>query len=296
MHGAPSRGKKSRASGDGRHWLGQSTHATLGPPSLLLPSLRNMLLIASRTSLARAARLATPRSYASSAKPTYNRSSAAAPKPPKPAQDGSEKLGTTSAADLHPLPSYVEDAARPSSDASQPRVDASGNSVSAADISSRPSGPGPSSPPTDAARAAPGFAGNAGASDPSNWTSSFSGMSTQPFPKEVAEILEAPINEEDVEIKPGGILYLPEIKYRRILNRAFGPGGWGLAPRSETNVAERIVSREWALVCLGRWVEKEEQEAKADPSLISFSPSFSLPLSLSLSQIHLHSPRRARIL
>jgi hypothetical protein len=28
-----------------------------------------------------------------------------------------------------------------------------------------------------------------------------------------------------------GVIYLPEIKYRRILNRAFGPGGWGLVPR-----------------------------------------------------------------
>ena len=50
-----------------------------------------------------------------------------------------------------------------------------------------------------------------------------------------------------------GLAYLPEIKYRRILNRAFGPGGWGLAPRSETNVGPKIVSREYALVCEGRY-------------------------------------------
>jgi hypothetical protein len=49
-----------------------------------------------------------------------------------------------------------------------------------------------------------------------------------------------------------GLIYLPEIKYRRILNKAFGPGGWGLAPRTETNVGPKIVSREYALVCLGR--------------------------------------------
>lgn len=49
-----------------------------------------------------------------------------------------------------------------------------------------------------------------------------------------------------------GLCYLPEIKYRRILNRAFGPGAWGLAPRSETNVGAKVVSREYALVCLGR--------------------------------------------
>ena len=51
-----------------------------------------------------------------------------------------------------------------------------------------------------------------------------------------------------------GLLYLPEIKYRRTLNAAFGPGGWGLAPRGETNVGPKIVSREWGLVCLGRYV------------------------------------------
>jgi Mitochondrial genome maintenance MGM101 len=51
-----------------------------------------------------------------------------------------------------------------------------------------------------------------------------------------------------------GLIYLPEIKYRRILNKSFGPGGWGLAPRSETNVGPKVVSREYALVCLGRSV------------------------------------------
>ena len=51
-----------------------------------------------------------------------------------------------------------------------------------------------------------------------------------------------------------GLVYLPEIKYRRILNKAFGPGGWGLAPRSETNVGPTVVSREYALVYLGRCV------------------------------------------
>ena len=30
------------------------------------------------------------------------------------------------------------------------------------------------------------------------------------------------------------MIYLPEIKYRRILNQAFGPGGWAIMPRGET--------------------------------------------------------------
>ncbi|KAI0776167.1 mitochondrial genome maintenance MGM101 [Trametes elegans] len=100
--------------------------------------------------------------------------------------------------------------------------------------------------------------------DPSHpdWSRSYFGLSTQPFPKEVAEVLMTPLDANDVEIKPDGLVYLPEIKYRRVLNRAFGPGGWGLAPRSETNVGPKVVSREYALVCLGRLVAiaRGEQE------------------------------------
>ena len=116
-----------------------------------------------------------------------------------------------------------------------------------------------------------------------DWTRSFAGLSSSPFSKEAANVLLAPLDPLDVEIKPGeidlpadcaharadGIVYLPEIspslgsaaatsdapaEYRRILNRAFGPGGWGLAPRGPASVAGKAVSREYALVCLGRCV------------------------------------------
>ncbi|ESK94195.1 mitochondrial genome maintenance protein [Moniliophthora roreri MCA 2997] len=95
-----------------------------------------------------------------------------------------------------------------------------------------------------------------------DWSRSYSGLSERPFSKEAAEVLLAPIDPNDVEMKPDGMIYLPEIKYRRILNKAFGPGGWGLAPRTETNVGAKIVSREYALVCLGRLVAiaRGEQE------------------------------------
>ena len=85
-----------------------------------------------------------------------------------------------------------------------------------------------------------------------DWAHSFHGLSTEPFSKEAAEVLLQAIPPEDVEVKPDGIIYLPEIKYRRILNKAFGPGGWGLAPRGETIVTAKAVTREYALVVLGR--------------------------------------------
>ncbi|KAI9729705.1 MAG: hypothetical protein M1834_006656 [Cirrosporium novae-zelandiae] len=87
-----------------------------------------------------------------------------------------------------------------------------------------------------------------------DWSRSFHGLSSEPFPKEVADILLQPLAPDDVEIKPDGIVYLPEIKYRRILNKAFGPGGWGLAPRGETIVTAKAVTREYALVAHGRLV------------------------------------------
>lgn len=87
-----------------------------------------------------------------------------------------------------------------------------------------------------------------------DWTRSFHGLSAAPFPKEVADILLSETDPEEVEIKPDGIVYLPEIKYRRILNKAFGPGAWGLVPRSESIVTPKTVTREYALVCNGRCV------------------------------------------
>jgi hypothetical protein len=87
-----------------------------------------------------------------------------------------------------------------------------------------------------------------------DWTRSFHGLSSQPFSKEAADVLLAAIPFDDVEVKPDGIIYLPEIKYRRILNKAFGPGGWGLAPRGETIVTPKSITREYALVAHGRYV------------------------------------------
>ncbi|KAJ3024744.1 UNVERIFIED_CONTAM: hypothetical protein HDU68_007821 [Siphonaria sp. JEL0065] len=91
---------------------------------------------------------------------------------------------------------------------------------------------------------------------------SFDGASVEPFPKEAATVLMAAINEDDVEIKPDGLLYLPEIKYRRILNKAFGPGGWALVPRGPHTVTAKTLSREYALFCLGRFaaVARGEQD------------------------------------
>jgi len=85
-----------------------------------------------------------------------------------------------------------------------------------------------------------------------DWTRSYHGLGSTSFTPEQSTILLAPLDAEDVEVKPDGIVYLPEIKYRRILNKAFGPGGWGLAPRGESIVTGKLVTREYGLVVQGR--------------------------------------------
>jgi len=101
--------------------------------------------------------------------------------------------------------------------------------------------------------------GNGGNID---WSSSFHGLSTTPFSPETAAVLMQPLDKYDIEVKPDGIIYLPEIKYRRILNKAFGPGGWGLAPRGELVVGEKVVTREYALVVHGRFIAQARGECQ----------------------------------
>ena len=85
-----------------------------------------------------------------------------------------------------------------------------------------------------------------------DWSRSFHGLSSTAFPPEAVKILSEPIEPEDIEVKPDGLLYLPEIKYRRILNKAFGPGAWGLAPRGPTIVTAKSVTREYGMVVQSR--------------------------------------------
>lgn len=41
-----------------------------------------------------------------------------------------------------------------------------------------------------------------------NWSTSFHGLSTQPFSREISEILMQPVDVEDIEIKPGNQVML----------------------------------------------------------------------------------------
>lgn len=108
----------------------------------------------------------------------------------------------------------------------------------------------------DSSNGEPFSSGLSFATTPLNSKSVLSLLPSEPFSEEVATKLQRPIKHEDVEIKPDGTVYLPEIKYRRILNAAFGPGGWVLVPLSEPKTTGRLVEREYALFCFGKFVSQ----------------------------------------
>lgn len=93
-----------------------------------------------------------------------------------------------------------------------------------------------------------------GSTLPPQFARGFEGMATEAFPEAARKVLAEGVNPHDVEIKPDGIVFLPGVAYRRILTRAFGAGGWALAPRSPSRVMGNIVVYHGALFCLGRFV------------------------------------------
>lgn len=93
----------------------------------------------------------------------------------------------------------------------------------------------------------------------------YSGIAAEPFTAGQAAILQEPLDHEQVEIRPDGLLYLPEIRYRRILNRAFGPGAWALMPRS-IDTEDNMLYYRGALFVHGRFVSEAIGEQQYYPS------------------------------
>jgi hypothetical protein len=104
----------------------------------------------------------------------------------------------------------------------------------------------------------------------------YTGASLHPFDDRVQGILSETLKEEDIELKTDGNLYLPEVKYRKVLTRAFGSGGWALVPRGPHNLSQGILSREYALLALGKFVAQARGHAQVHQSLNAASVSESV--------------------
>ncbi len=92
------------------------------------------------------------------------------------------------------------------------------------------------------------------------------GIAQEAFAEDAIKVLLAPVDHNDVEIRPDGLIYLPEIKYRRILNRAFGPGAWSLPPIEITvSTDDNMLYYKGALFVHGRFVSEAIGEQQYYP-------------------------------
>jgi hypothetical protein len=99
-----------------------------------------------------------------------------------------------------------------------------------------------------------------------NWQ----GIAQQPFEQKTAKTLEATIPDELIEIRPDGMIYLPQTEYRRILNKAFGVGAWALR-RLRIEKIENTVIFDGELWANGRYIagamgEQEYYESNRNTS------------------------------
>ncbi|GKT49581.1 mitochondrial genome maintenance protein MGM101 [Colletotrichum spaethianum] len=224
-------------------------------------TLRPLLRATSRQSLSQVARIATTSRYkAAAAAATTQRATPAKSSTTSsyvrrsPASNTSRAAAPKATLTSTPAPSDPSDAALgPSLSSTTPLPDAPPASYPSEPTSSFASSGGPPYQPQQQQQ-------QQQQGQIIDWSTSYYGLGTQRFSKEVVDILLQPVNPADVEVKPDGIIYLPEIKYRRILNAAFGPGGWGLVPKGEVVVGDKIVTREYALIAEGRFISQAQGE------------------------------------
>ncbi len=94
----------------------------------------------------------------------------------------------------------------------------------------------------------------------------FPGLSAQRFTDAQKTILEQAIPADEIDILPTGELYVSQVRYRRILNDAFGPGGWGLVPTGDFQQDAGTLCREFALFAEGRFISSAIGEADFQPN------------------------------
>lgn len=101
----------------------------------------------------------------------------------------------------------------------------------------------------------------------------FAGISAAPVTENQWEILKRQVDDDDVEIRPDGLIYMPEIKYRRVLNETFRPGGWSLMPLSKPEIMGNSVTWAFALYVDGRYFATAvgEKEYFADNPNMSYA-------------------------
>jgi len=94
------------------------------------------------------------------------------------------------------------------------------------------------------------------------YAAGFDGASMSPFPEKAIAVLGESVNEEEVELRDDGIVFMPGVWYRRQLFRAFGPGAWALLPRGPERTDGQTVLYKGGLYVLGRFVSEAVGECE----------------------------------
>ena len=94
----------------------------------------------------------------------------------------------------------------------------------------------------------------------------YSGIAGARFSAEQESILTNDIPEEDLDVLPTGEVYASQIRYRDILCRAFGPGGWAMMPRGPLIIKDNILYREYALYIEKRFIAEAVGEQEYIPN------------------------------
>lgn len=68
--------------------------------------------------------------------------------------------------------------------------------------------------------------------------------------KEQEAILYAPVNEEDIEIRPEGLIYLPWREYEHRMRKAFG-SKWTMIPGGNPQMRDNLILQPWWLIIDG---------------------------------------------
>lgn len=85
-----------------------------------------------------------------------------------------------------------------------------------------------------------------------NYTIDFSKIGTIELDERAAAVLDEPLDPEEVQIRPDGLVYLPWTFYAKRLNRAFGRLSWGLVPNGLP--MSKDVGYDNVLVAWGFWL------------------------------------------
>lgn len=133
-----------------------------------------------------------------------------AARPLRLANTASSRTFTAAACARAPAPSFARRAAQPSPSASE-LAEFNNRSPPAESVSSSTPAAAPQASPASAKDNATPFSEAEGSSlagaeaenGATDWSRSYHGLSQTPFPKEASDILLAPVEERDIEMKPG---------------------------------------------------------------------------------------------